>query len=107
MPVTLQFRDDHLARFSAMAERLASNKLRQAEMRALNQVGAKAFTAVKRALVEQTTLPRAAIDAGLTTVKASQFGDAANEFKIVGSGNRLPLRLFGARQFSYGVRAKV
>lgn len=105
LQVILEPGDDLLARFTAMVERLGSSKLRSAERRALNHVGGKAFTAVKRALVNQTSLPRAAIQAGVTTVRASVAN--SEEFRIVGKGNRLPLRLFGPVQFSYGVRVKV
>ena len=61
LKVVLQPNDDLLERFVAMIERLGDGKVRQAEVRALNHVGSKATTAVKRALVAQTSLPSSAL----------------------------------------------
>jgi len=105
LSITLTPGDEFLARFAAMVDGLAGGKLRTAEQRALNHVGAVAFTAVKRALVQQTSLPRTVVEQGVTTTKGSRTTEL--EFRIVGTGNRLPLRLFGPSQFSYGVRAKI
>lgn len=105
LQVILQAKDDLLDRFTAMVERLGAGKLRQAEVRALNHVGAKALTAVKRALIAQTSLPRAAVEAGLAAQKASKAN--TEEFRIVGTGKRASLRSFAPHQFAAGVRVKI
>ena len=101
----LQPNDDLFARFVDMIDRLGSGKLRQAEVRALNHVGDKAFTAVRRALVAQTSLSRDDISRGLRKVRASR--QRQEEYRIVGTGARIALAHFGPVQFSYGTRAKV
>jgi hypothetical protein len=105
LQVILKPNDDLLQRFAAMIERLGAGKVQQAEVRALNHVGAKAFTAVKRALVAQTSLSRDDIEKGLRTQRASR--NRQEEFRIVGKGARASLGHFRPVQFSYGVRAKV
>jgi hypothetical protein len=94
---TLTPGDDFLARFATTVEGLASGTLRTVDMRALNHVGAKAYTAVKRALVQQTSLPRAIVEQGRHDGARDKLSEL--EFRIVGKGNRLPLRLFARTQF--------
>lgn len=72
--------------------------------RAMNHEGKKTFTKVKRVLRKQTDIPRDHIEAGTKFVRSSP----GNLKTIIeGTGRHLPLRLFNARQFSFGVRAKV
>lgn len=72
---------------------------------AINRKGRKAFTQVKRALAKQTGLTqRKAIELGNIKTYNANFSNLA--FTIKSSGNRISLKEFGAKQFSFGVRAK-
>lgn len=101
--------DDVLKQFADRLAALADGRVRVAEARALNHTGDKAYTAVRHALVEQTSASRALIDEALKKTPAStnKGGSTALHYEIGGSGRALPLREFGAVQFSKGVRAKV
>jgi len=72
---------------------------------ALNRVGKKAFTQVKRSLSKQVGLSqKKLIDLGNLEAKNSSIKNL--EYKISGKGNHISLKEFGARQFGYGVKAK-
>lgn len=95
---------DVLDRFIEAIDSLGDKRARLAESRALNHTGDKAYTAVRKALIAQTSAPRAAISAGLDKQKA---GNARLAYSIVANGRPIRLREFGAVQFKAGVRAKV
>ena len=91
-------------RFEAACHRLGDGEARRAFSMALNKEGRKAYTAHRRELVKQTSIPRPVVAAAL------RFDSARRnrlETRITGSGRHLPLSVFKPRQFSYGVRAKV
>ena len=91
-------------RFEAACHRLGDGEARRAFSMALNKEGRKAYTAHRRALVRQTSIPRPVVTA------AMRFGSARSnrlETRITGTGRHLPLSMFKPRQFSYGVRAKI
>jgi hypothetical protein len=96
--------DDVRIKFEAACFRIGKGSARQAFSLALNKEGRKAFTAHRRALAQQSSIPRGAVAASMK-FKASTRSTL--ETRIVGSGRHLPLSVFGAKQFSYGVRAKV
>lgn len=81
-----------------VGERLA----RLAFSRALNRDGNKTRTQVKRALRGQTGIKAGTINAGISTRPSSP---STLTYIIEGRGKPLPLSHFGARQFSYGVKA--
>lgn len=72
--------------------------------RALNRGGKTGFTAFRRALRSQTSIKRGTIVAATSFRRAS-----GRNLRIMwsGWGSELPLKEFGAKQFSYGVRATV
>lgn len=91
-------------RFEAACHRLGEGDARRAFAMALNKEGRKAFTAHRRALVRQSSIPRPVVTA------AVRFASARRnrlETRITGTGRHLPLSVFKPRQFSYGVRAKI
>ena len=96
--------DNIRIRFEAACYRLGEGAARQVFSLALNKEGRKAYTAHRRALAEQSSIPRGAVTAAMK-FKASTRATLAT--RIVGSGRHLPLSVFGAKQFSYGVRAKI
>ena len=95
--------DDVRGRFEAACFRIGEGSARQAFSLALNKEGRKAYTAHRRALAEQSSIPRGAVTA---TMKFKASTRATLETRIIGTGRHLPLSVFGARQFSYGVRPR-
>jgi hypothetical protein len=96
--------DDVRIRFEAACTRLGESEARRAFSMALNKEGRKSFTQLRRALAQQSSIPRGAVNAA-TRFKSSTT--AAMSTVTSGSGRHLPLSFFGAKQFSYGVRAKI
>lgn len=107
--VVLDFERGAFDRFGNGLGALGAGGARKAMVRALNHEGAKAFTAVRRALVRQTGIPSGRISAGLRQKRA--YGGSASgsgailEHAIVGTGKPLPLKYFKARQTRKGVSA--
>jgi hypothetical protein len=81
--------DDVRTRFEAACTRLGESEVRRAFSMALNKEGRKSFTQLRRSLALQS-----ATRATMATVTS-------------GTGRHLPLSFFGAKQFSYGVRANI
>lgn len=100
-------RDDLLPRFQRHLEAVGQGKARVAMGRAVNAAGAKTNTAVKRALIKQTSIKRSIVEASMSTRKASTSGTGPLEYVIRGKGSEIPLAEFSPRQFKFGVRAKV
>lgn len=104
MQIVIKELDKTRIRYEAMVWRLGERDAALAASRAMNHEGRKALTAVRRTLVKQTSIRRSLIVKGVTFEAARPN---SLRFVIKGQGSELPLRLFGARQFSYGVKAKV
>jgi len=69
----------------------------------LNQVGDKLRTQVKRQTAKQLGIPYSKTEASW---KIDRANPGRLEYKITGTGKTYGLEQFGARQFSYGVRAR-
>ena len=82
---------------------MGSGKVRQIAVYALNEIGGKMNTQVKRQTVKQLGVTYAQAGGGWD-VRRANMGNLS--FKITGSGRYMGLGEFGARQFDYGVRAK-
>ena len=96
--------DDVRIRFEAACTRLGEGEARRAFSMALNKEGRKSFTQLRRALAQQSSIPRGAVNAA-TRFRSARRADLTTITS--GTGRHLPLSLFGAKQFSYGVRAKI
>jgi hypothetical protein len=96
--------DDVRVRFEAACSRLGEGDARRAFSMALNKEGRKSFTAMRRALSLQSSIPRGAVNAAMRFKGATR---ATLSTTTAGTGRHLPLSFFGAKQFSYGVRAKI
>lgn len=101
--VTLEHTDAVIALKTAM-ERVGDGTARRAFSLAMNERGRVGYTAVKRALANQTSIPRAAVEQGTRFDRSSPDRLAV---AVVGFGGGLSLKVFGARQISAGVTAKV
>lgn len=102
--IVIRERDDVRRMYEAALLLVGRKTAALAFSRALNRTGRPTFTAVKRALRRQSDIQRPLIDAGVTFKPSTS---TTLQTAIKGTGSYLPLRLFGARQFTYGVRAKV
>ena len=102
--IVLRDLDQTRTKFEATVTRVGAGDATKAFSRAINHEGRKTFTAVKRALRQQTSIPRPIIN------EATRFKSSTSKNLraiIEGRGRELPLRLFKPVQFSYGVRAKI
>ena len=104
MSVVLRDLDQQRVRFEAMIRRVGERDAKLAFSRALTHEGRKGYTAVRRALRNQTSAKAREVSA------ATRFRGSSTRrltTMIEAGGGHIPLKEFGARQFSYGVRAKV
>ena len=104
MRVVLLDADDVRIRFEAACHRLGEGTARRAFSMALNKEGRNAYTQHRRALVQQSSIPRGVVNAAMRFRGSTR---STLSTRIVGSGRHLPLSVFGPKQFSYGVRAKI
>lgn len=95
---------DVRTRFEAACNRMGEGEARRAFSMALNKEGRKSFTELRRSLAQQSSIPRVAVNAATRFMPATRVTMAT---VTSGSGPHLPLSLFGAKQFSYGVRARI
>ena len=99
--------DAVLARFTNQIEGLGS-KAEPALARAVNRTVDMVYTRTVRALVKQTSAPRAVVVAATRKRYAStRGGGGAIEGAIVATGKELSLKVFKPRQFQSGVKATV
>ena len=96
--------DDVRIRFEAAITRMGEGEARRAFSMALNKEGRKSFTQMRRSLAQQSSIPRGAVNVATRFMFATR-----NTMATVtsGTGRHLPLSFFSAKQFSYGVRAKI
>lgn len=104
MKVVLKDLDNTRIRYEAMVQKLGERDANLIFARALTKEGSKSFTAVKKALLEQTGIPKGTIAGSMKFRRATRKN---LQTIISGSGSELPLSLFKPSEFSYGVRAKV
>lgn len=103
MKLIIKELDQTLVKYHAMIQRVGERDAARAFAAALNHEVAKSHTAVKKALQHQTGIPKGTIASSMSLKKASTKNLVA---VIEGRGRALPLKLFSARQFKYGVAAK-
>lgn len=105
--------DDIAKRYGEQLAALGDDKrTRRVIARAANYEGRKAYTAVKRAVRDQSSIPNAIVQRSMGFQQASTgfkggAAGAATEVAIYGKGRELSLKVFGPRQQKEGVRAKV
>lgn len=98
--------DDIAERYGKRLERIGQEAALKVMIRAMNHEGRKAMTQVRRALAKQTSAKYGMVKDATRFLPAS-YSSGAIETGIHASGKHLSLKRFGAKQFSYGVRAKV
>lgn len=105
MTFGLKFQGSNHIRWEDAVEALGSKNAHNAFRRGINHTGDKARTQVRRALAEQT---------GLKQRDLKKYGAFDSEranyrrlsYTITSKGSAVPLKVFGAKQFSWGVTAK-
>ena len=105
--ISVEERDGILSRFGNQLAAVGEGQARVAMGRALNRAGRTISSRLKRNLVKQTSIKRKVLDKVVKTRLSAHKGDGPLEFVIYATGSELPLRDFGPKQFSWGVRARV
>lgn len=107
MHISIRFTDDQLTRFENMIDALGSEQARVGLARAVNRVTRTVYSRSKRAIAKKTGLPVATVDNFMWMSLAAHNGGGAIKGEVIASQMKdLSLKLFGARQFSWGVRTK-
>lgn len=91
-------------RFEAGVTRLGQRTARLAYSRAMNHTGRRAMTRVRRSIRAQSSIKAGDVRSQTRFHSASMSNLI---IRLSAQGEYFPLIYFGARQFSYGVRAKV
>lgn len=99
-----RFSDNTKISFEAAVRRLGERGARRAFSMALNREGRSARTRLRRVLMAQTSIKSPDISRALSFRPAKP---GKLRIEITGRGRPLPLSYFGAKQFRYGVRARV
>lgn len=88
-------------------EKLSEADARKGLVRAVNRTTDTVYTRVVRAVVRQSSIPRRIVREQTSKRKAAIKGQGEISGAVYSSGEPVPLKEFNARQFSYGVKAKV
>jgi len=107
--ITIDVRDDILRNFGNQIGALGKGEAHKALARAVNRVTKTVEGRVARAIAKQSSIKTAVIRKAIKTQQVSpniNHGQAI-EGRIIATGRPIPLDDFGARQFTWGVRAKV
>jgi hypothetical protein len=104
MQIAITPADNVLTIFEARCHQVGEGLARRAFSMAMNKEGRKSFTAVKRALVQQTSIKMSMVAASTKFVSA---GPNRLETRIDGSGSAIPLIQFSPSAGPVGVSATV
>lgn len=107
MRIDVKIDGDGLKRFENVIAALGEGKARVGIARAINRVVDSVHGKVVRAVVKQTSIPRKIVREAVKKSKAAHQGDKPLQGVVYASGYPISLKHFGAKQFSFGVRAKV
>jgi len=108
MRVQIVAGDDILAAFGNQIAALGAGDARKALARAVNRTTTTVRSRVIRAIVKQSSIPRAIVAKQVKQRLAStRLDGGALEGVVYASGRPISLKYFQAHQFSWGVRAKV
>ena len=102
--VVVRALDRETITYQALVQRLGESDAARAYARGMNREGRKAATAVRRKLKDETSVLVRDIR---QAVKFHPASPATKRAVIKARARPLSLRYFGARQFRYGVRAKI
>lgn len=108
MQLTITPGDDLLARYGNALGTLGEVEGHRALARAVNRTTTSVRSRVVRAIAKQSSIPTRIVRRQVRTiqVRPGSVGEVL-EGQIISHGRPIPLREFNARQFSWGVRAKL
>ena len=107
MRISITPSNDVLHRYSNQLGALGEGAARKALARAVNRVTTTVHGRVISAVAKQSSIPKAIVARVIKKRLAAHKGSTAIEGVVYGTGSPLPLKVFGAKQFSWGVRAKI
>ena len=107
MRISVSPSDQMLERFGNQIGALSERDAHRALARAINRVTNTVHGRVIRAVVKQSSIPRNFVRAAVSKQTVRPGAGGSLEGMIFASGDPIPLKHFRARQFSYGVKAKV
>jgi hypothetical protein len=109
MHVTIKPADDVLIRYGNQLGALGAGDAHKALARSVNRVTKTVEGRVISAVAKQSSIPRAIVARGIKTRLASPklSHGTALEGEVWSTGKPLSLKVFGAKQFQFGVRAKI
>lgn len=105
--VRIEFADGELDSFANMLGALGEKQARVALSRAVNRVTRTVEGRVVRAIAKQSSIPAKIVRASVKSRLSAHKGDGPISGIVLATGEPLSLKHFGARQFSFGVRAKI
>lgn len=105
--VRIEFADDELERFANMLGALGEADARKALSRAVNRVTRTVEGRVVRAIAKQSSIPAKIVRASVKSRLSAHKGTGPISGVVIATGEPISLKHFGARQFSFGVRAKI
>lgn len=107
MQIIIRPQDDHLARWGNQIASLGEGQARAAIARAVNRTTRSAHGKVIRATAKMMSLPIKRVRNSVYIKLAAHKGSGPIQGIIGATGAPLSLKYFGAKQFSWGVRAKI
>jgi hypothetical protein len=99
--------DANIERFSNMLAAVGAADGRKAMARAVNRTTNTVHGRVIRAVAKQSSIPVKIVRRAIKKRLASHKGSGPLQGEVYGTGSPLSLKYFGAKQFSFGVRAKI
>lgn len=105
--IIIKAADDHLASFSNMLAAVGEGAGRKAMARAVNRTTNTVHGRVIRAVAKQSSIPVKILRRSIRKRLAAHKGSGPLQGEVYATGSPLSLKYFGAKQFSFGVRAKI
>jgi hypothetical protein len=105
--LTISPGDQMLNRFANQIGSLSTADGHKALARAVNRTTTSAQSRVIRSIAKQSSIPAKIVRTQIAKELVRPGFGAELEGKIVASGRHVSLKYLGARQFSYGVKAKI
>lgn len=105
--IRVSFGDDELKRFENMLGAVGAGQGRAALARAINRTTRSVQSRVVRAVAKQSSIPIKIARRSITAKLAAHKGDGPLVGIVSGIGDDLSLKHFRAKQFSWGVKAKI
>lgn len=105
--IEIRFNDDELLRFQNMLGAVGEAQGRAALARAVNRVTRTVEGRVIKAIVKQSSIPRKIVRKAINTKLAAHKGEGPITGKVYATGDDVSLKHFAAKQFAFGVKAKI